>query len=113
LDTNTAVVAGSKAGAFHALIRALCLDAKHDIAVRGVLPLRAFALAPAYERRLFEKAAPAKIRPGDHEHGEWDIRYAVDSASETEGASNDAKILRKVVKSIKKRSAQKRKKAAS
>lgn len=115
LEIGVEVVANSEDIAFHALLAALVDEAKKDIIARGVRPLRGlFAPVPAEIRREFKKARACDV---SESVGKWDIRFVDCSASPAaplaKPASKDVKILRKVEKSIKKRSAQKRKKGVS
>ena len=89
LELDFEVVAGSKVSAFKELIRALCAEAKHDIAVSGVLPFRGSSAALPENAREFKKAKPMVVGfGGDHC---WDVRYSDDDADLDVPAKRGAK----------------------
>jgi hypothetical protein len=91
LELDFEVVAGSKVSAFKELIRALCAEAKNDIAVSGVLPFRGSSAALPENAREFKKAKPMVVGfGGDHC---WDVRYSDDDAYADSGESVVAQVM--------------------
>ena len=89
LELDFEVVAGSKVSAFKELIRALCAEAKNDIAVSGVLPFRGSSAALPENSRAFKKAKQMVVGfGGDHC---WDVRYSDDDADLNAPATRGAK----------------------
>ena len=87
LELDFKVVSGSKVSAFRELVRAICAEAKNDIAVHSTLPFRGAKPAGAELSREFKKARQMAIGfGGDHC---WDVRFGDDDDSE---ASAEAQV---------------------